>query len=223
MSKRLIQLVFVLLVVLAILIFFQYDLNQYFSEENIITVKERLRSFGYYTPLIIIFLYIVFNVAGLPTFFFTLLSGYLYGVAYGLPLAWLGMTIGLCASFLCSRFLFRGDFISRFGGLGMVKKLEFYVEKYHMWSVLIFRVISVFPYNVMNYAYGLTSISFRDYVIGSAIGLIPVTAIIVWLGHLAASGQEASITTEQWVGFMAAVLTFIILGVILKKRFKQMA
>ncbi|MGB3183585.1 MAG: VTT domain-containing protein [Cyclobacteriaceae bacterium] len=223
MPKRIIQFTFVFLVIAAIFAFFQFELNRYFSEENILIVKQRLHDFGYYTPVIIVLLYIIFNVTGLPTFFFTLLCGYLYGVSYGLPLAWLGMTIGLCASFLCSRFLFRGDFMSRFGGMGMVKKLDHYVIRYHMWSVLVFRLISVFPYNVMNYAYGLTSISFRDYIVGSGIGLIPVTAIIVWLGHLAATGQEASVSPWQWAGFGAVVLIFIGVAIYFKKRFKQMA
>lgn len=223
MPKRLIQFIFLFMVALAIGAFFYYDLNTYFSEDNILSVKDQLQSYGYFTPLIIILLYIVFNVTGLPTFFFTLLCGYLYGITYGLPLAWAGMTVGLSASFLSSRFLFRGDFMNRFGGMGMVKKLDYYVVKYRIWSVLVFRLISVFPYNVMNYAYGLTSISFRDYLVGSAVGIIPVTAIIVWLGHLAATGQEASVSTGQWVGFAAVVLVFITAAIILKRRLKHMA
>ncbi len=166
------------------MLFFALGWNRFFTYQNVSAVKEYIIGFGIIGPLIIIILYSIFNVAMLPTLFFNFLCGYLYGLKYGIILAWVGMTIGLLCSFISSRYIFRSDFKHKFGQNKAIKAIEGYIEKYNGLAVLLFRIIFIFPYNLQNVAYGLSQIKFRTYLIFSALGIIPITVLHVILGNM---------------------------------------
>lgn len=184
--KRIFQVVFGIFVIAMAFCFVYFDLHSKLSEENIQAVKNYLLQFGWWTPLVIVILYIVFNLAGLPTLFFSVLAGYLYGMYEGMALAWGGMTIGLFASFIWGRYLFRDHFIKQFGDKKIVVKLENMLQKYHVWAVVFTRASFIFPYNILNYAYSITSIRTSTYLIGSFLGILIPTLIMVYTGHLLA-------------------------------------
>jgi len=183
-NKRLLQIFFGILVLMAISAFFYFDLHVYLTKENIQAVRSYLLGYGWWTPFIIILLYIVFNITGLPTLYFSTLCGYLYGMTEGFFLAWIGMTIGLFASFIWGRFLFRAYFVKQYGHKKIIKRLEALLQRYHLWAVVFTRSSFIFPYNILNYAYSITAIKTSTYLIGSAIGIIIPTIIMVYTGSL---------------------------------------
>src|SRR5262249_58476875 len=80
--------------------------------------------------------------------------------------------------------------------------------------VLLTRLSPAFPFNLLNYAYGLTQVTFRDYMVGSLVGMIPGTAMYVYLGSLIpsvsqlASGAPSGGAAKQaltFLGFAATV------------------
>ncbi|MGB0525853.1 MAG: TVP38/TMEM64 family protein [Flammeovirgaceae bacterium] len=188
--KRLFQALFGVFVAITLFCFFYFDLNEHLTEEQIGVVRNYLLQFGWWTPVIIVLLYIVFNLAGLPTLFFSVLSGYLYGVYPGFFLAWGGMTIGLFSSFMAGRYLFQDHFVKKYGGTKVVRQLEKMLDKYHLWAVIFTRITMLFPYNLLNYAYSIMKIRTSTYLIGSAVGIIIPTVILTYTGELLTKGVE---------------------------------
>jgi len=182
LKKHYLKISYILIAFLLIILFYAFKLNRFFTYENAENVRNFILSFSFVGPLFIFLLYIIFNLLCLPTLFWTFISGYLYGFGYGYAIAWLGMTLGLLSSFIASRYIFREDFIKKFGTNVMIKQIEYWTNRYHFWTVLFFRVFFVFPYNMQNIAYGLTSIKIWKYLVASILGIIPTTLLYVWLG-----------------------------------------
>jgi uncharacterized membrane protein YdjX (TVP38/TMEM64 family) len=220
------KIIFGIFVVSAIVLFFAFRLNRFFSLQNINLVREFILRFSIGGPLIVVLLFMIFNLACLPTLYFNFLSGYLYGPLNGMIIAWIGMTLGLMTSFLNVRWLFRKDFVEKFGSNRTVMQLEEYTEKYGSQLVVSMRLLFVIPYNIQNVAYGLSSISAGKYLIFSAIGIIPLTLAYVWLGHLInlqvmgiGDFKRYSFITGILIAFFAAV---IIMSVVIGKRLKNL-
>jgi uncharacterized membrane protein YdjX (TVP38/TMEM64 family) len=207
MRKHLSKIVFLITVAAVIILFFVFKLDRFFTYENVQNVRAFILKFSVLGPLVILALYIGFGLAVLPTFFFIFLCGYLYGFGYGSLLAWAGMICAFAASFMSVRYIFRKDFVKRFGNNKIVLKLEDYVQKYHGWAVLFFRVVFIFPYNLQNIAYALTSIRTPVYVICSALGVIPLTMFYAWLGHLISIDKMSITDIRNIIIILSIVIT----------------
>jgi len=159
----------------------------------------------------------------LPTLFFTFVSGYLYGGIYGFFIAWFGITVGLMSSFLNTRYLFRKDFIKKFGENKVVKMLENYANKYKGLAVLFYRVFFVFPYNLQNVAYGLCSIRIYSYFWGSAIGILPTTIFYVWLGDMLSKNRLTMVDMKNIFLIIGVAITIFasifFTTILIKKKF----
>lgn len=223
LKKHLLKVLFILFLVLFFALFFLLKLNRFFTYDNILSVKEFILKFSILGPLVIILLYIIFNVVMLPTLFFTFVSGYLYGGIYGFFIAWFGMTVGLMSSFLNTRYLFRKDFIKKFGENKVVKMLENYANKYKGLAVLFYRVFFVFPYNLQNVAYGLCSIRIYSYFWGSAIGILPTTIFYVWLGDMLSKNRLTMVDMKNIFLIIGVAITIFasifFTTILIKKKF----
>lgn len=201
------QIIFIFTILIFVYLFFHFDLNLYLKYDNIDRVTNYLLQFGLLTPFIILLIYIIFNFFGFPTLFFSVLSGYLYGMFYGFFIAWTGMAIGLLVPFLNSRYLFKSDIDKKTVNNNFIVKLESYIDKYGWKSSLITRLIFIIPFNLQNYAYGLTNLSFMQYFTGSCIGIIPITIVNVLTGHFIRIGLIES----DWIRvFMQEKISFFI-------------
>lgn len=140
-------------------------------------------------------LYIVATVAFLPGSVLTLGAGLVFGVLLGAIYVFLGATLGAIAAFLVGRYLARGWISKKIAGNDKFAAIDSAVTHEGFKIVLLTRLSPVFPFNVLNYAFGVTGVSLKDYALGS-IGMIPGTLMYVYIGSLA--GDLARIgTTEQ--------------------------
>ena len=172
---------------------------------------ETLGSIGAIT---FISIYIVSTVAFLPAFILTLGAGVLFGVWLGSIYVFIGATLGSITAFLVGRYLARDWVAKKIAGNDKFAAIDRAVSKEGLKIVLLTRLSPAFPFNLLNYAFGVTGVSVRDYVIGS-IGMIPGTIMFVYIGSLAGNlaliGTEAQPTnpTLQWtiriVGLIATV------------------
>jgi uncharacterized membrane protein YdjX (TVP38/TMEM64 family) len=165
--------------------------------------------------LAFILLYIIATVAFLPGSILTLGAGVVFGVVMGSVYVFIGATIGATAAFLVGRYLARGWVAKKIAGNAKFKAIDEAVGREGLKIVLLTRLSPVFPFNLLNYAYGVTGVSLKDYVLGS-IGMIPGTIMYVYIGSLA--GNIATIGTDsqpgdptiQWairiIGFIATVV-----------------
>jgi uncharacterized membrane protein YdjX (TVP38/TMEM64 family) len=117
----------------------------------------------------------------------TLAAGAVYGVANGTALVMVGATLGANLAFLVSRYLARPAVESRLRKRPGLATMEAAVAQRGLRVVFLLRLSPLFPFNLLNYALGLTSIRARDYLLACA-GMLPGTLLYVYYG---AAGGEA--------------------------------
>lgn len=159
-------------------------------------------------------LYIIATVAFLPGSVLTLGAGVVYGVILGSIYVFIGATLGAIAAFLVGRYLARNWVVEKIANNDKFQVIDQAVGKAGLKIVLLTRLSPVFPFNLLNYAFGVTGVSLKDYILGS-LGMIPGTIMYVYIGSLA--GNLATIGTQNqpsnstliWVlrivGFIATV------------------
>lgn len=183
-------------------------------------------SLGAVGAIAFILLYIIATVAFLPGSILTLGAGVVFGVVLGSFYVFIGATLGATAAFLVGRYLARSWVAKKIEGNNKFRAIDEAVGKEGLKIVLLTRLSPIFPFNLLNYAYGITGVSLKDYVIGS-VGMIPGTIMYVYIGSLAGSlakvGTEAQPAnpTVQWairiIGFIATVAVTVYVTKIARK------
>jgi uncharacterized membrane protein YdjX (TVP38/TMEM64 family) len=183
------------------------------------TFDERAAALGIVGLVAFAILYAVATVLLLPGSLLTLASGATFGLLPGFASVWCGATLGAALSFLVSRHLARRRVEAWVGKKPSFSAIDRAVAKEGWKVVFLTRLSPVFPFNFQNYAYGLTSVPFSQYVVASWIGMIPGTFLYVYLGTLGKSGLEAASGVEgagtvklalQVVGLLATVAVTVL-------------
>lgn len=145
-----------------------------------------LAGLGLWAPLVYAGLYAAGTVVFLPGSVFALAGGALFGPVWGAILNLVAATIGAGVAFLVARYL-AGEWVARRTGGGL-KRLTDGVEAEGWRFVAFVRLVPLFPFNLTNYALGLTRIGFWSYLLTSFITMAPGAVAYTWLGH---AGREA--------------------------------
>ncbi len=189
--------------------------------EQILQLLQWFESLGSWAPLLFILLMALVVVLLLPGALLTTGAGFVFGIVEGSIVVILGTTLGAGVTFLAARYLFRQS-SQRF--VKKHERLRLLVEElgHAGWKiVLLARLIPFFPSKAANYFFGLTSLSFRGYLLGSLIGFIPFSIHNVYLGSLAADivtlkQRNLQRTPLEWgvygLGFAATVIAVIYLN-----------
>ncbi len=203
----------------------QFGFIQY-TQNALINALEWIRDLGWIGAVIFIGVYIVATVAFLPGSILTLGAGVIFGVVQGSILVFFGATIGATGAFLVGRYLARGWVSQKIAGNEKFKAIDEAVGEEGLKIVTLLRLSPVFPFNLLNYGMGVTSVSLKDYFIGS-VGMIPGTIMYVYLGSLAGnlatigSSSQPTDETVQWVirivGFIATVAVTVYVTKIAQK------
>lgn len=163
-------------------------------QEGLIGALNWVDGLGVVGGLAFIAIYIVATVAFLPGSILTLGAGVIFGVGMGAVYVFVGATLGAIAAFWVGRYLAR-DWVSRkIEGNATFSAIDRAVAEEGFKIVLLTRLSPVFPFNLLNYAFGLTGVSLKSYALGS-IGMIPGTLMYVYIGSLA--GDLARLGTES--------------------------
>ncbi len=159
-------------------------------------------------------LYILAAIAFLPGSLLTLGAGVVFGVGPGALYVFLGATLGATAAFLIGRYLARDWILHKLEAKAQFQAIDAAVGREGFKIVLLTRLSPVFPFNLLNYSFGVTSVSLKDYVLAS-VGMLPGIVMYVYLGSLAGSLSAIATpnvtpdSTLQWtlrlLGFMATV------------------
>ena len=150
------------------------------------TLDARLSGMGLWAPIVHVLLFAIGTVVFLPGSLFALAGGALFGPVWGAVLNLLAATLGASIAFLISRYL-AGDWVAR-KSAGRLKRLIAGVEAEGWRFVAFVRLVPLFPFNLSNYALGLTRIGFLPYVVTSLVCMAPGAIAYTWLGH---AGREA--------------------------------
>ena len=189
--------------------------GRFFHVQDLLsTALERIRGLGTLGPVIFVLTYILASVFFLPGSVLTLGAGAIFGVVKGSILVSIAATLGATSAFLVGRYLARGWVERKIERNHKFKAIDETVAREGWKIVGLTRLSPIFPFNLLNYAYGITKVSLRDYFFASWIGMLPGTVMYVYIGSLA--GDLATLgtgggpaTTAQWmlrvVGLLATV------------------
>ncbi|HEX3585688.1 MAG TPA: TVP38/TMEM64 family protein [Candidatus Angelobacter sp.] len=132
--------------------------------------------------------YALFYIAGTALFFpglpLTLGAGFLYGAVIGTLVVSPASVAGASLAFLIARYFARDWVTRRLKKYPQAAAIDRAIEKNGFKAVVLLRLQPVLPFNILNYALGLTSIRLRDYMLASWIGMFPATVLYVYLGSV---------------------------------------
>ncbi|MEW5860827.1 MAG: TVP38/TMEM64 family protein [Cyanobacteriota bacterium] len=206
---------------------------RYFNVQELLkSALAWIDSLGFWAPVTFIVIYILATVLFIPGSILTLGAGVVFGVILGSIYVFIGATLGATAAFLVGRYLARGWVSKQIENNPKFKAIDQAVAKEGLKIVLLTRLSPVFPFNLLNYSFGITQVSLKDYFLAS-IGMIPGTIMYVYIGSLAGSiatigaVQPKNPETEiaQWVirvvGFIATVAVTIYVTRIARKALEE--
>ena len=150
------------------------------------------RGVGVWGPISLAAVYVVACVLLLPGSILTLGAGFAFGLLPGTAAVMAGSVAGAAVAFLLGRTVARGWVGSRIAAYPRFAAIDQAVAHHGFKIVLLLRLSPIFPFNVLNYALGVTRVSLRDYVLASWIGMAPATVMYVYLGTAAGSLAEVA-------------------------------
>jgi len=177
-----------------------------------------IESLGYIGGIAFIVIYVIATIAFIPGSALTLGAGVVFGVVWGSLYVFVGATLGAIAAFLIGRYLARDWIGKKIEGNQKFAAIDRAVAKSGFKIVLLTRLSPLFPFNLLNYAFGITGVSLKDYVLAS-LGMIPATILYVYIGSIAVdianigSDNQLPDPPIQWVvriiGFIATVIVTV--------------
>ena len=172
-------------------------------------VRDALLRYGDLAPVIYMLLFYV-----LPAFFFPVAvlafaGGLLFGLLWGSVYTFIGAVINCALMFFLARRLGREKIralVQRKLASVWLARLKKAGGRKGFLLLIILRLIPAVPYNLINYAFGLTEMPFAAYVLGSAIGIIPGTLIFINIGDK----QQKIQTPTIWIALGLLVLLLLV-------------
>ena len=173
---------------------------------------------------------IIAVVAMTPGWIPMMLAGLLFGFATGVVYALIGITIGATAALVAGRTLARAWVEKRIAGNAQLLALDDALDVQAFTIVALTRVALVIPFNMLNYAYGLTRVQTPVYAAATAVGMLPVIVMYAYLGTLARDiGQilqgDADVGPGSWwlagVALLAIVMVVLIVRRAVSRALKQ--
>jgi uncharacterized membrane protein YdjX (TVP38/TMEM64 family)/Fe-S oxidoreductase len=178
-----------------------------YLEQN--ALRELIQGYGTLAPVIYMIVYTVAPALFLPGLPITIVGGILFGPFRGVIYTITGATAGACVAFLVSRYIAR-DWIQKKLMSPRWRRLDEGVEK-HGWKIVAFtRLIPLFPFNLLNYAFGLTKIKFLHYTITTFICMLPACIAFIVFSSSFPDLLKGKISPTLIIGFGLIVLVSLI-------------
>jgi len=169
---------------------------------------------GFWGPLVFVLVYAAATVLFVPGALLTLAGGAIFGVVQGTIVVWLAALAGSGAAFLVARYAARGWVEEQLARSPRFTAVDRAVADAGLKITFLLRLSPVFPFNFLNYALGLTRVTFRDYML-AGIGMIPGTLLYVYYGRVigdvaavaggAAVQRDARYYSVTIVGLLATI------------------
>jgi uncharacterized membrane protein YdjX (TVP38/TMEM64 family) len=170
-------------------------------------------------PLTYVFAVCFATVALVPGWISMMIGGLLFGLVPGVAYALAGITAGAFGAFLAGRALGRSWVEQRMGDSLKLQALDEAVDAQSFYIVFLTRFAIVLPFNLLNYAFGLTRVSATTYVAATALGMLPAVALYVYLGSLAddvgqiLAGELRPSGGAYWIGAIALVAIALVVWI----------
>jgi len=180
------------------------------ADIDVAALEAWIRGAGALAPLLFMLGYALSAVLFLPGTIFTLAGGALFGPVMGSFYNLTGATLGAALAFLVSRYL-ASDWVARRSG-GRLRQLISGVEGEGWRFVAFVRLVPLFPFNLVNYALGLTRIPFTHYTLTTYVAMLPACVAYTYLGYVgreAVAGGEGLVQKALLALALVAVVAFL--------------
>jgi uncharacterized membrane protein YdjX (TVP38/TMEM64 family) len=185
-----------------------------------VLVAEHVHGLGAAAMAAYLAVYVAGTVALVPGAVLAMVAGALFGALHGFGIAFAGAFLGSTAAFLLARHSVRGGTLrwierraARYEVFARIARIDGTLGRRGLTLVFLLRLSPFVPYNVLNYALGLTGVRLRDYLLGSA-GMLPGALVYAYIGDLAgdvaaaAAGQGSPDGTPLLVLIPGVLVTF---------------
>ena len=186
--------------------------------------------FGPAAPVVYGLAYVLATVLFVPGSALTIGAGVAFGLLWGTVLVSIASTVGGALAFLLARYLLRERVESWVEGREKFAMVDRAVAEKGWRIVALTRLSPVFPFNLQNYAYGLTGVSFRGYVLASWIAMLPGTLLYVYLGAAGVQVAAAATGAASWgqtalqlLGLAATLAVAVVAGRIATRVLREAA
>jgi uncharacterized membrane protein YdjX (TVP38/TMEM64 family) len=202
---------FKLLLIILVVFLLLAGIKYFHVQELLKKVLSWVADLGPWGPLIYILVYILACVFFIPGSILTLGAGVLFGVIKGSIIVSVAATAGATCAFLVGRHIARDWVSKKIQSNPKFQAMDEAVAREGWKIVVLTRLSPVFPFNLLNYAYGLTRVSLRDYFFASWIGMMPATVMYVYIGSLAGEiakigGEGRSRTPAEWALYIVGLV-----------------
>jgi len=156
-------------------------------------------------PVIYVFCVVVATVLFVPGSGSMMIAGFLFGLAPGFLFATIGIAVGAQCAFLAGRLGARHWVEEKVASSVRMQAIEKGLREEAFLIVALTRLSLVIPFNVLNYAYGVTSVTSRTHFVATTLGMLPAIGLYVYLGTLARnigeilSGEAAPSELGYWI------------------------
>lgn len=180
----------------------------------LLSALEWIRGLGPWGPVAFCALYVLACVLLLPGSVLTLGAGAVFGLAKGVVVVSISATLGATAAFLVGRYVARGWVERTIAAEPRFQAIDAAVAREGWKIVGLLRLSPVVPFNLLNYAFGVTRVRLRDYVVASWAGMLPGTVLYVYLGSLAGDlaiggGAAHTRTPAEWAFYAVGLLATV--------------
>lgn len=181
---------------------------------DVATIRSWSTSAGWVAPLAYILLYAALTVALVPGSVLTLAAGLLFGAVLGSVVAVVGAVAGGTAAFTLARKAGRGPVEQLISG--RAARVDRWLGDRGLLAVVTLRLVPLVPFSVANYAAGITAVRLRDFVVGTAVGIVPGAVAYTILG-----ANVADPTDPAFVAAVAALAVLAVVGGLVLRRSRR--
>ena len=135
-------------------------------------------------PIVFVIIYIGATIAAIPGTILGVAAGAIFGSLIGVILVSISSTIGACICFLIARYFARNSVERWLSKNEKFQRLDKLTEEHGVFIIAITRLIPLFPFNLLNYGFGLTRVSFKTYAFWSWLCMLPGSILFVVGGDI---------------------------------------
>lgn len=177
--------------------------------ENIARLRQWAEGHGALAPIAFVGGYVLAEILFVPALPLTVLGGVLFGPVRGTAYVAVAATLGAALAFLIARYAARGPVERWVARSPRLARIDLAVAE-HGWRILmITRLVPLFPFNLQNFAYGLTRIRFGTFVAISAVAMLPGTAAYTLAGSALAEGGGELRRTLVFLGGAGVLVVLV--------------
>jgi uncharacterized membrane protein YdjX (TVP38/TMEM64 family) len=172
-------------------------------------IAETIRSWGAWAVIGSVLLMVLHSLVPLPSEFIAIANGIVFGFVVGAVITWIGAMLGAILAFALSRWFGR-RFVQAILPARYTAAIDEWTKEQGMQALLISRLLPVVSFNLINYAAGLTTVSWWTFLWTTGLGILPLTFLMVYAGEQMMSGRWKVVLYLIAAGAAVSLLAYVI-------------